>query len=393
VPGDRLLAFHPLTVVADGSDIIVGRPDTDCFAAFPSDGAELLDRLRQGASPAAAGDWYRERFGESVDMAQFLETLRDLGFVDEGDRGSLAAPGGRRLGRAAFSPVAWLLYAALTVYALVLLVRHPGLRPHPADLFWAPSLVVTQLGVMLGQLPGLFFHEAMHVLAGRRLGVRTRLGVGHRLHMLVFETHLDGLWGVPRNARYLPLLAGLLGDLLWFSAMIAVAQAAGAGSLAGRFVSAQAFMTLLRIAWQFYVYLETDLYYVFVTAFGCVDLHRTVREYLRNRVRRLLRRPGPGADESAWHPRDRRVVRWYAVLHTGGYALTLGALAVAALPVMVRLGGQVATGLTRPAPLAPPFIDSCLILAMNLVPVAAVVVIALRRRRGRNAPRSRSGRP
>ena len=387
---DTTLTFHPLTLVPEGPDVIVGRPDIDRYVVFPPDGAELLRQLQRGCVTIEAERWYQQQYGEPVDMADFLATLRDLEFIrrpeDETpvDGRTAVASAGQWLGRAVFSPIAWTCYVALCGYALLLLLRTPGLRPHHASLFWSPSLVLTQAGVMLGQLPCIFLHEAMHVLAGRRLGVRTRIGVGNRLHMLVFETHLDGLWGVPRSARYLPLLAGMLGDALCFAALTVLADVAGPAAFPGNLLLALAYTTLLRVAWQFYLFLETDVYYVFATAFGCVNLHRTVREYLANRIRRLARRPARW-DEQRWHPRDRRVVRWYAVLFVAGYTLTIGVVVLVAVPVVARVSAEIATRLATRSAFDPRFLDACLILAMNLTPVVIVAVMTLRRRlRGRN---------
>jgi hypothetical protein len=62
-------------------------------------------------------------------------------------------------------------------------------------------------------------------------------------------------------------------------------------STAGSVALAFAYMTLLRLAWQFFFYLQTDLYYVVVTVLGCVDLQSTARRVLRARLGRSLAVP------------------------------------------------------------------------------------------------------
>lgn len=374
----------------DGPDVIVGRRDIDTYAAFPADGAELLRRLQAGADVDEAGRWYEERYGEAVDMADFLQTLRDLKFVcSPGERDAPVAtgrPGWQRLGRIAFSWPAWLLYLGICGFALYLMFRIPYVRPRYENLFFAPSLLLMELGLFFGQVPGIFFHEAMHALAGRRLGVPTRLELGNRLYILVFETHLNGLWSVPRRSRYLPLLAGMVADLVWCSLLTVLAWLTGADAgpyaFPGAFFLALALSTLLRLAWQFYFYLRTDVYQVFVTALHCVDLHRTTKEYLANGTHRLLRRAAP-YDEERWHPRDRQVARWYVYLFGFGYLFTLGMLGWIVVPVTVKVLSGIVTRLLTGVAFSAQFLDGCLTLALNLVPLAVVAAMALRRRRAR----------
>jgi hypothetical protein len=375
--------------VPDGSDVIVGRMDTGNYAAFPADGAELLRWLQAGVSTDEAERRYRGRYGEAVDMADFLATLRDLDFIrPQGEAVAGTVPPrqvrGLLLGRVAFSWPVWLVYLGLCGYALVLMVRFPYLRPRYQNFFFTPSLLLMELGLFFGQLPGIVFHEAMHVLAGRRLGVPTRVRLGNRLYTLVFETHLDGLWSVPRRQRYLPLLAGVLGDLVWCALLTVLAWLtdphAGRYTFPGAFLRALALATLLRLAWQFYLYLRTDVYQVFVTGLRCVDLHQTTREYLTNRVRRALRRPAR-YDESRWHPRDRRIARWYVYLFVAGYAFTVGTFAWVGVPLAVGVFAGIGRRVLAGAAFSPRFLDGCLTFVLNFVPLMIVAVMVARRRR------------
>jgi hypothetical protein len=253
---DDAVPLHVLTMVQDGTDVIVGRADIDTYAVFPADGAELLRRLRAGVGVTEAGRWYLERYGEPVDMAGFLATLRELEFLRvPGDRVADAGPQRwQRLGQAAFSWPAWSVYGVVVGWALGLLVADQVLRPDHESFFFTPSLLVMELGLLFGQLPGILFHEAMHTLAGRRLG--------NRLHLLVFETDRNGLWSVPRGRRYLPLLAGLLGDVLWWSVLTILAWLTGTDGFPGAYFLALALATLLRLFWQFYFYPRTDVYFL-----------------------------------------------------------------------------------------------------------------------------------
>ncbi len=221
------------------------------------------------------------------------------------------------------------------------MARQPDLVPRYQNLFFTRYLVLLELGIYLGQIPLILVHEAFHALAGRRLGLPSSLSIGRRLYFVVFETALDGLVVVPRRRRYLPMLAGMIADVLIIALLTLVAAAlrGGGGTEAAisRFLLALAFGTVLRLAWQFYFFLRTDIYYLVVTALGCVDLHTVARDLLANRFNRLLGRTGRLVDESAWHPRDRAAARWYSWLILAGYTFVIVVAVVALIPAIVRM--------------------------------------------------------
>jgi hypothetical protein len=328
------LRLHRLTYLDDGDEVVVGRADTDSYAVFPPDGAELLRRLESGDTPGAAAEWYRQTYDESVDMAEFVDTLEELQFIRDGAEPVSADRSGepetvpwQRAGRILFSPCGWILFGLLVVAAVLVCLIDPRLAPRPQNVLFTDYLTVVTLTVVLGQLPLIGVHELFHTLAGRRLGLRSRTSLGRRLYFLVFETSLDGLVAVPRGKRFLPILAGLLADVLAMAALTVTAyltQDPDAGSRSpGACASRWAFSTIPRITWQFYFFLRTDMYYLITTVLGCVDLQTTARELLRNRANRLLGRRDQLVDESRWHPRDRRAARWYAPLLVAGYATSV----------------------------------------------------------------------
>ncbi|MGY0232073.1 hypothetical protein [Longispora urticae] len=335
--------LHPLSYLEDGEDVVIGRTDTDSYGVFPADGAALLRRLADGEPPGAAARWYAETYGEPVDLAEFLGVLAELDFLVEGDSGSdgpgpVRPPRWQRLGRALFSPPAWAVYGVVLAAAAVAMVATPRLVPHNGNVFFTQHLTVLMVTLFLGQFPLILIHEAAHALAGRRLGVRSRLRVARRLFFVVFETSLDGLIVVPRKQRYLPILVGMFTDLLVLSVLTLVAAAtldpAGRPSLVGRVCLALAFTTFLRFCWQFYFHLRTDLYQLAVTALGCQDLQAAAKRVLGNHARRLVGRPV--RDTSGLHPRDLQVARWYCWPMLAGYTLSTVMLFAVGIPVLWR---------------------------------------------------------
>ena len=380
--------LHALAFLDGDDEVTVGRPDVDSYCVLPSDGAALLRQLVAGSAPNQAARWYAETYGETVDMAEFLEAMDELGFVAAADRPApaVAAVPWQRLGRLTYSPLAWIGYGVLAIAAAVAMTRHHDLLPRTRNLFFTDYATLVMLLAVFGQLPFVLFHESFHALAGRRLGVRSRLRISRRLYFLVAETNLDGLVVVPRRRRYLPILAGMLADLIAIAALTLVAAALrhpdGSQPLAGRLCLALAFLTLLRLIWQFYFFLQTDLYQLAVTALGCVELHRTTYRLLANRANRLIGRSHRVSDESLWHPRDRAVARWYCWLLLAGYVFSVASFLLAILPLLRRLLGGVISGVVGGHGVGwRDLTDSATFLALTAVQLSTVAILVLRERR------------
>ncbi|MCZ4119446.1 hypothetical protein [Streptomyces sp. H39-S7] len=341
---DRPLRLYPLTFLEEGDEVTVGRADIDSYGLFPADGAALLRRLETGETPNDAARWYNTQYGETVDMVEFLEVLEafELLVPDGEEVVEAGAVRWQRLGRAVFSPVAWVLYGALFIAGIVAMFREPAVVPTYHNIFFTTSsLVALALGNVLGQAPWILLHESYHALAGRRLGLNSSLSIGRRFYYLVFLTKLDGLVAVPRRKRYLPMLAGMLVDVLVVAgltlAAVPLAASDGFAGFTGRFLLAMAFGTLLRFAWQFYFFLRTDLYYLAITVLGCNDLQTVSKNMLQNRFYGLIGRRDKLVDPETWTPRDREVARWYVWLMVTGYAILTGLLVTAVIPAAIRI--------------------------------------------------------
>lgn len=392
---DRPVPLFPLVYLDEDDETTLGRADTDTYAVLPSDGAALVRRLDGGATPHEAEAWYRETYGEEADVPELLAALTELGLVRPRDESGAHAPAAppapvkwQRLGQAVFSRPAAVLYGLLFSAAVLTVFAHPDLAPHYKQVFFTEYFTVVELGLFLGQFPLMLLHEGAHALAGRRLGLRSRLRVGRRLYFIVFETALDGLVAVERRKRYLPILAGSATDLLTWSVLLLTAAALrepdGSIPLVGRICLALAFNTLLRIVWQFYFYLRNDGYYLVTTVLGCVDLHGTAMAVLRNRWNRLRRRPDRLVDETAFHPVDRRAARWYSWLVVAGYGTALVMLAAVGLPSMYTFLRGVAGRFTGDADAAQ-LTDSAALIGLSVAQFTVIGVLALRARRARKA--------
>jgi hypothetical protein len=385
------ILFHPLVYLEDGDGVTIGRADIDSYAIFPPDGARLVRWLEGGASAEEAARRYRDAYGESADVEDVLAALEELGFTRTDDEAP-AETGPlrwRRLGRATFSPFAWFCYAALVLTTVVLTVRAPTLVPRSHDLVFSSYYSLVNLTLLVAVTPLIALHEIFHALAGRRLGVRSRVSMSYRFYFLVVETALDGLVAVPRRKRYLPILAGMLADVLVLCALVVLADVlGGAGShpsLAGRVCLGLAFATFTRLLWQFFFYLRTDIYVLITTVLGNVDLHSVALRTLRNRVNRLLGRRGRITDLSTAHPVDLKAARWYAWLVLAGYTISLGTTLFALLPVFAHMVTASVDRFTSGHSSGLRLLDSVVFLILLLTQTLLPLGIALRDRARRRA--------
>ncbi|MFD9739387.1 hypothetical protein [Umezawaea sp. NPDC059074] len=379
---DQPLTLHPITYLDEGDEVTLGRANSDNFGVFPADGAALLRRLEAGLTPREAQLWYAEEYGEPVDIVEFLEVVEEFDLLAPAGEVAQAPPEvrWRGLGRAVFSPVAWVLYAAVVIAALVAMARDSALVPHFRNIFFTDSLIVLQLGIFFGQIPLILFHEGFHALAGRRLGINSTLRIGRRFYFIVFETSLDGLVSVSRSRRYLPILAGMIADVLVISAL--TLGAAVTDGWVSAVCRAFAFVTVLRLYWQFYFFLRTDLYYLVTTVLRCDDLQSVAGQMLRNRLYRLLGRHDRLFDETAWGERDRAVGRWYSWVLLAGYGFLVVMLAVAVVPAMlVMLGIVISRFQGHPTVLNT--LDSLVFLTLSIGQFVFAGVLAHRARRAR----------
>jgi hypothetical protein len=389
VDPDQPVLLGALTFLDEGDEVTVGRVDIDSYCVLPADGAALLRKLVDGSSPREAADWYLQRYGEPVDVAEFLEAMAELNFLAPAPVEDASGPvPWQRLGMAVFSRPAWLGYAALLIAAAAVMARHHDLLPRTHHMYFTRYATPVLLLAVFGQFPLVLIHEGFHALAGRRVGVRSRLRISRRLNVLVAETSLDGLVVVPRAKRYLPILAGMLADLIVIAALTVIAailrHPGGGQSLAGGICLALAYTTLLRLIWQFYFFLQTDLYQLLVTALGCIDLHRTACRVIANRWHQAVRQPHRLHDESEWHSRDRVVARWYCWVLVAGYAISLASFVLAILPLLYHLFATVLSRLSSGRHLdLDALADSVTFLLLTAAQLAAVGYLMLRERRQR----------
>jgi hypothetical protein len=397
---DTYVRLHRLSFVDEGGEVVIGRLEIESYAVFPADAASVVRKLDEGASTRQAAAWYEQTYGEVADIDDLVGMLYELEFVRldaEAGNGDPAPLRWTLLARALFSAPAWIGYALLVGAGIALMVRTPDLRPSVSHIFFSSSLAVVTLTLAFAQFAGIALHEGYHVLAGRRLGLPARLSIGRRLYFVVVQTTLTGLMSVPRRKRILPFCAGLLADALYVSLLVCIAaldqRLGGSLDVVGRLALALAYSTLLRVLWQFMVFMETDLYHVIATALYCPDLHRMTRKYIGAQTRRVLRRSrSEVSEEAALSARDRVIVRWYAPVVFFGGLIAVASMCIGTIPIVYGLLHRVYLAVVGGSPMDARFWDGTVVGVATTAQLAMALVMFIRSR-GRAESARRSGSP
>jgi putative peptide zinc metalloprotease protein len=394
---DMVVAVRPFTRQREGEEVIIGSTETGVFLAVPPEAVELLEHLAQGKSVGEVSDLYQQTHGEVPDLDDFLSLLQGKGIIEplaENNGGGVSPSTSRRSARPRYhfnnfpQPLAQRLFShpvlaggfVLIALALGAIIRYPSLLPMPHDLYFPDHRALTWTILIAASYATTFVHELGHLLAARAVGVNSRIGISHRLWYLVAETDLTGLWAVPKRQRYMPMLAGVLIDAVSAALLVLLLFAhleewLVLPSLWLRLVRAMAFTYLMRIVWQFFLFVRTDLYYVIATLFNCRNLLSDTQVFLRNQIARVIPSIRP-MDQSGIPASERRAIRGYAVLWVAGRIWALSTLLLVTVPVGLsyvrNLGGAFRAGYSaNPSD----FTDAVVLTTYFLVPTMAGLML------------------
>ncbi len=351
---DSIVAVRTFTRQREGEEVVIGSPETGVFLAIPPEAVELLDQLALGKSLGEVSDRYFEETGETPDLEDLLIHLQVNGIVETSGAGSVRDRQPRRpvrevkyhfsafpqsIAKVLFGRPALLCMAALIEPAIAVILRHPSLMPVPMDLVFYQRRALSWTLLTLFAYAGIFLHEMAHLVAARSVGVNSRLGISHRLWYLVAETDLTDLWSVERKDRYLPMLAGMLVDSAVAAIIVLMLFAQqkhllNISSFGSHLLRAMAFTNIMRILWQFCVFVRTDLYFILATYLNCKNLLVDTRVFLRNQFARVTSRVRR-VDQSGIPPAEQRAIRIYSGLYLAGRTWAFATLFWVTIPVTV----------------------------------------------------------
>lgn len=287
---DSLVRFYPFFLRAPEhgqEEWKVGLENSNIAIEISIEGTRAIQELQAGKSLAETASILHQEYGEIIDLVDLVQELAELSLVECIDGYQFAPP--ERIGQALLQrippgAVAWLysrvtllIFTAFILMGPLLLILQPALRPGAQDLLWSPSYTLDLLTLLILTPLLLFKHELGHLLAARAKGLPAELTFGSRLFYLVAVSRIGAIWKRSRFERLVIYSAGMANDCITASLCIFMLLAASHGVL---FLtpSLAALLRLLIIseylgvAWEFQIFLKTDVYHIFTEITGRHDL-------------------------------------------------------------------------------------------------------------------------
>ncbi len=382
------VTFHPFTARREGDAWLLGVEAVGRWVEISIEGKRAIDFLQAGIPWQEVPSRLRSEFGVDYDMPAFLRRLAPLGFIHTlgpmtvWDGRSTTGTGARARGHSTApeeagacdgppSGLGWLRdpravfpVLAVTLWGLGSLASNPHHIARPQTVLYASEPLVVLLTFLLAGWLITLGHEAAHYAVARAYGVRARMQLGTRLHLLVCETDVTNAWGLPRWQRAYILAAGI-GFNLMVLAGSEIALRAGPPPWLANALGVVLLVDLIQLALQGLVFLRMDGYYLVVALTSERNLQaRAVRAMLatwgRGEPCTSCRGPGTRAGDGAdcplctggrrAGPRRRRVLATYGlvtiVASTLLLAYGLALMATILVPFMLHLATTAITAWT-----------------------------------------------
>ena len=342
----------PLSIQKEGDLYTVGSADVGDFYQLPGVGVRIIKLLGAGDAVATIKARLRAENLDEVDVDQFVNQLTDIGFIYTEDQRKNspqrlqdpAKSSGRtfnvdaRLAKAIFSTPVLACYLVIVLLALADAIENPALRLNSSALYIETNRTPLLATVLFLSLIQTAMHELGHMLAAARHGVKSKYGIGNRLWTIVAESDLTGILTLPKSQRYLPMLAGLIVDILLMSLLtilLDILSQHSTGPFVIQVVQVLILETVIGMAWQFNVFVKTDIYFVLCNYFSYPDLDKDARTYLLNVLHKVTL--GRFGRETPHGVRSNLIVlQTFSLVWVFGRVLSLVILFTVFLPTMWR---------------------------------------------------------
>lgn len=340
----------PLSVQVEGNDYLVGNTDIEEFYQFEAPGLWVIQRLQEGLTISAIRELIITVYPEPIDVDSFIELLLEIGFILPEDRQSLYHDRVKELSKSRlFSSkvsqriASWIFSAGfagvgavIILWATYLLIKNPDIRPHISAFYFERYQTLALLSLLGLNALSTLIHELGHMLAAARWGVASKFGFGNRLWSIVAESDLSGIMALPRKQRYLPLLAGMLADLLTLSLITGILRFVLPDEhpfLISLFKAwfLQIFLTML---WQCNIFLKTDFYFVLCNYWSFPNLDSAARVYIKDKIHMFSL--GLFGRKSIGSPSKKSVLRIFSLVWLLGRIFSIGMLFIVLIPTLGR---------------------------------------------------------
>lgn len=325
------LKLHPIEIREDKKNYIIEDGETGEYFEMPEACVRAIEMIEKGISLLEIEETLKAQYpSEEINLIEFAQQLIELEMVHEvngkkmeyttkkeKNLGFLWIPSA--LGKLFFNKVSVIFYVFLFMVNVFILSTNPHLFPHYKDLFIFDAMVFNILFYMLLSLILVLVHEFGHVLAMRAEGLATKLSVGHRLFLVVLETEMSSVWGLPPKKRNLLYLSGICFDMVMlFLALLVALLFPSSSSIILGISGIIVFDVFIRTIYQCCIYMKTDLYYVLENLTGCYNLLENAQAYFKQKIFSKAKRI-----KSEIFAGEKSIVILYGLFYLTGITLTL----------------------------------------------------------------------
>lgn len=375
------LAFHK----ENETEVTIGRTETGTFIVLPNIGHETIEYLQQGKTIGETEQILYQKYAEPIDVSAFVdELIHDYKFVYRLD-GIVVNKNVQvkehfawipaKTGRIFFNPLSYLIYFAILLSAACIVIIHPKYIPSYRDFLLASSIPLNVVLSIIAAWFFLFLHEFAHLIAARSLGVKCRIGLGHRLIFPVAETDMSGIVLVSRNKRYGAYTAGMCWDIVFLSSGIWLVWLHDLNLI----VFTESVLNMIRlinchltalILFQFLFFMKTDLYYVFTNYFHSPNLLEHTFLYFK---RFFIKNTDLTEQWDEITRREKLIIYGFSWFYMVGVLLTAAILILFQIPNLYRSLTDTIIQISRTSLLSWSFATGMLLIIICLLPNAILV--------------------
>lgn len=391
--------FHDLFRGKEEDGLIsVGRQDIGSYVSLPAEAIEVIDLLNSGNTVGEVKKLLEEKFGEEVEIEEFIEDMVTNEMVKSIDGFEIATTSKQQKDLFSgikkqhvgwmFSKYTWAVYIGMAVFCLVLFAVNPEYIPRPQDYFFHPWYSVAVGFMFFFGWVLVAIHELAHLFAAKSVGIEGNFSVSNRLVFIVAQTNLGNIWTVPREKRYIIYFAGMAWDttMVFICLVCLLSSDHGVLTLSTlwyKFLKAVVFAKVWGIIWQFRFNMQTDIYYTVANYFRCRNLLGDAQTYIKNGLSRFYPR-FKRVDMSDTPEKEMRTIKWYALLYFVGTSVTLATYFLRNLPILLLQVAKALEGIAAGYVVSPSvFTDAVILIVLNVFRYGLLGFVILRPRWGR----------
>ncbi|MBU7012002.1 MAG: hypothetical protein HXS46_15065 [Theionarchaea archaeon] len=391
---ESVVTFHDLyRGQEEDGFILVGRQDIGSYVSIPADALEVIDLLSAGKTIGETEHILEEKYGEEVEIREFIQDLLDNEMVRSVNGSAIATTSKAQKDLFSgitqehvgwmFSKGAWVIYTGMAVVCVVIFAVYPNYIPQPVDYFFHPLYSVAVGFMFFCGWILVAIHELAHLFAAKSVRTEGYFSLGHRLVFLVAQTNLGNIWTIPRNKRYTVYLAGMAWDTvaIFICLLLILGSDYNVITLAPlwyNFLKAIVFIKVWGIIWQFRFNMQTDVYYTVANYFRCKNLLGDAKTYIKNFLSRFIKRIEP-RDMSNMPDHEMSAVKWYSVFYFVGTSVTLATYFLRTIPLLLLQVRKALDGLLAGYAASPvDFADSVILIVLNTISYGLLGYVLLR---------------